>query len=105
MYSGTTVLMALAGLAWTAAQAVLPDMGTTIEERYAGVADAPTLQALAAALLFIAGGLLVLANLSAARHLPPGRGRRIVTIGLAMTALGVCGWQQVGQCSASISSR
>lgn len=88
MRSGTTVLLALAGLTWTTGQAVLPDMGLTIEERYARVADAPTLQALATALLFTAGGLLLLANLSAARHVPQGRGQRVVIVGVAMTSLG-----------------
>jgi hypothetical protein len=88
MRSGTTVLLGLAGLAWTTGQAVLPDVGATIEERYARVADAPTLQALSVGLLFTAGGLLVLGSLSAARHVPQGPGRRLVAVGVRLTALG-----------------
>jgi hypothetical protein len=88
MRSGTTVLLGLAGLAWTTGQAVLPDMGATIEERYARVADAPTLQALSVGLLFTAGGLLVLGSLSATKHLPQGPGRRLVAVGVRLTALG-----------------
>ena len=88
MRSGTTVLLGLAGLAWTTGQAVLPDMGATIEARYARVADAPTLQALSVGLLFTAGGLLVLGSLSATKHLPQGPGRRLVAVGVRLTALG-----------------
>lgn len=85
MRATTTVLLTTAGAAWLAGQAVLPDLGTTWEERYAAVADARHLEALSAGLFVVAGAALVLGALAVSRR---AVGRRTVTVGAALTALG-----------------
>jgi hypothetical protein len=82
------LLLALAGAAWTAGQAVLPDMGTEWPERLDAVAADRGGQALSAALFVVAGGLLVTAAVVAGPHLRAGRGGRLVRAGLVLVALG-----------------
>lgn len=87
----TTVPLALAGLAWTAGQAVQPDIGLEPAERYDHVVDARALESISGGLLLLAGVLLVVSGLFATRRLvelAPGRGGRLLTIGTTMLALG-----------------
>lgn len=83
-----TVPLVLAGVAWTAGQAVLPDMGTGSADRLAAVAADRPAQALSAALFVIAGGLLVVAAAIAVPRAPAGRGAGLTRTGLLMIALG-----------------
>lgn len=84
------ILLGAAGLAWLLGQAFLPDMGTRTADRYDAVADATTLQAWSAALLVIAGVLLVLGAFATSRALVDvrDRGARLIPVGAAMLALG-----------------
>jgi len=84
------ILLGAAGLAWLLGQAVLPDMGMRTADRYDAVADATTLEAWSAALLVVAGVLLVLGALATSRalHDVRGRGARLIRLGTAMLALG-----------------
>ncbi|WP_346619741.1 hypothetical protein [Blastococcus montanus] len=82
------VLLFLAGAAWTAGQAVLPDMGMEWGPRLAAVAGARPAQALSAGLFVVAGALLVTAAVVAARRPLPGRGAGTVRTGLVLLALG-----------------
>jgi hypothetical protein len=86
-----TVTLTLAGLTWTAGQAVLPDMGRDPAERYDRVADAPGLESLSGGLLVLAGVLMVLGAVMASRRLAtlaPARGGRALATGTALLALG-----------------
>lgn len=76
-----------AGAAWTAAEAVLPDYGTTAAARYAHIAAAPGREGLAGALLGISAVLFVLAALGAMPRRPLGRGRRPAAVGVALLGL------------------
>ena len=84
------VLLGAAGAAWLLGQGLLPDMGADTSARYEAVSAATGREALSAALLVIAGCLLVLGALATHRalHDVRGRGRRLVTVGAAMLALG-----------------
>lgn len=84
----STLLLAAAGAAWTVAQAVLPDLGSTAADRYENVATSRDMEALSAALFFVAAILLVLGALSLTRHTPAGRGRRPMAIGIRLLAVG-----------------
>lgn len=87
----TAILLALAGSAWTAGQAILPDMALDTADRYDLVAASRTAESWSGALLVVAGVLLVLAALSLARRLPTGpgeRGHRSLAIGTGMLGLG-----------------
>lgn len=86
--SSLPVLLLLAGAAWTAGQAVLPDMGTEWPERLAAVAADRPLQALATALFVLAGALLVAAAVVAGRVELPGRGAGLVRTGTVLLGLG-----------------
>lgn len=86
-----TATLALAGLAWTCGQAVLPDMGLDAGERYDRVADAPGLESLSGGLLILAGVLLVLGAVTASRRLASlsrVRGGATTATGTALLALG-----------------
>lgn len=82
------VLLVLAGLAWTSAQALLPDMGLEWSDRLAAVAGAPGQQAVASGLLVLAGCLLVLSAISLARIACTGRGARLIRIGTVLLGVG-----------------
>jgi hypothetical protein len=85
------VLLALAGSAWTAGQAILPDMALDTVARYDVVAANRAAEAWSGALLILAGVLLVLAAISLAHRLPTvpgGRGHRSLVVGIAMLGLG-----------------
>lgn len=87
----TTAPFALAGLFWTAAQAIQPDIGLETAERYDHVVDARGLESLSGGLFVVAGALLVLSGLAASRRLAeiaPARGGRLLTVGAALVALG-----------------
>ena len=87
----TTALIALAGLAWTAGQAIVPDMALETAERYDLVAADRAAEGWSGALLVLAGVLLVLAALSLARRLRSeagSPGHRRVVVGTAMLGLG-----------------
>lgn len=87
----TTAVIALAGLAWTAGQAILPDMALKTAERYDLVAADRAAEGWSGALLVLAGVLLVLGALSLARRLriePGARGHRRVVVGGALLGLG-----------------
>lgn len=86
-------LLAAAGLAWTVGQAVLPDMGLEMDERFAAVAGNRGTEALSTGLLAVAGCLLVLSALSitrtvSRRPLDGSRGARLLRVGAALLALG-----------------
>lgn len=86
-----TATLALAGLAWTCGQAVLPDMGHDAGERYDRVADTPGLESLSGGLLILAGALLVLGAVTASRRLASlalVRGGAATATGTALLALG-----------------
>lgn len=87
-HRSTTILLALAGLAWTAGQAVLPDMGADWSDRLTAVAASPVRQSAAIALLILAGGLLVLGAVAAARVPRQGRGARLTSAGVFLLGLG-----------------
>jgi len=85
------LFLALAGLCWTAGQAVLPDMAMETAERYDLVAADRGAQAWAAALLILAGWFLVLGALAVSRAVAArrrSRGARLLTVGTGMLALG-----------------
>lgn len=84
------VLLAGGGASWLLGQAVLPDMGTRTAQRYDAVAAAQTAEAWSAALLVVAGCLLVLGALATARATAglDGRGARLVSLGAGLLALG-----------------
>lgn len=82
------VLLVLAGLAWTSAQALLPDMGLEWADRLSAVADARDQQAAATALLILAGSLLVLAAIALARISVTGPGARLLRTGTMLLGLG-----------------
>lgn len=84
------ILLGAGGLAWLLGQAVLPDMGLETPDRYDAVVDARGLEALSAALLVVAGCLLVLGALAVARSLAGvrGPGARLIRLGAPMLALG-----------------
>lgn len=82
------VLLVLAGLAWTSAQTLSPDMGLELPERLAAVADARERQVASAALLVVTGCLLVLAVISLVGRVPTGRGSRLSRAGLMLLGLG-----------------
>ena len=84
MSSRPLYLLAAAGASWTTGQAVSPDMAMATAERYDLVAAARTAEALSAALLVLAGCLLVLAAVSLARIVPG----RLLAVGTAMLGLG-----------------
>ena len=87
----TTVLIALAGLAWTAGQAILPDMALETAERYDLVAADRASEGWSGALLVLAGVLLVLGALSLGRRLRTvagSPGHRGVVVGTALLGLG-----------------
>ena len=84
-------LLALAGAAWTAGQAVLPDMGADAADRLAAVAADRPAQALSGALFVVAGGLLVTAAALATPAVPAGPGSRLSRTGLVLIALGGVG--------------
>ncbi|MGY2128911.1 hypothetical protein [Blastococcus sp. SYSU DS0617] len=86
--SSLPVLLLLAGAAWTAGQAVLPDMGTAWSDRLAAVADDRPMQAVATALFVLAGALLVSAAVVAGGLRAFGRGGGAVRAGTVMLALG-----------------
>lgn len=86
-----TLTLALAGLAWTAGQAVLPDMSLDTGERFDLVAESPGLESLSGGLLIAAGALIVLGAVSSNGRLatlPLLPGRRALAIGTALLALG-----------------
>jgi hypothetical protein len=80
----TTLLLAAAGLSWTLGQAVLPDLGLEDAERYDAVASHRGLESLSAALLVVAGALLVLGALALSRRADT----RLLRAGTALTGLG-----------------
>jgi hypothetical protein len=82
------VLLLLAGTAWTAGQAVLPDMGLEWEARLAAVAEARGAQTLSTGLFILAGILLVAAAVTAARVPAAGRGARAIGIGTLLLGIG-----------------
>lgn len=82
------VLLSLAGVAWTSAQALLPDMGLEEAERLAAVAAAPGRQSAAAGLLMLAGSLLVVSAVILSRTARTGRGARLIRVGTLLLALG-----------------
>jgi hypothetical protein len=82
------VLMLVAGLAWTAGQALLPDMGLEWEPRLAAVAEARGAQALSTGLFVLAGILLVAAAITAAQARTAGRGARAITAGTLLLGIG-----------------
>jgi hypothetical protein len=86
--SSLPVLLLLAGLAWTAGQAVLPDMGLEWEARLDAVAAARGAQTLATGLFVLAGVLLVAAAVTAARMPATGRGARATGIGTLLLGIG-----------------
>ena len=86
--SSLPLLMLLAGAAWTAGQAVLPDMGLDWGERLDAVADARGAQTLSTGLFVLAGILLVAAAVSAARLPAAGRGARAIGIGTLLLGIG-----------------
>ncbi|WP_040338274.1 hypothetical protein [Candidatus Blastococcus massiliensis] len=86
--SSLPVLLLLAGAAWTAGQAVLPDMGTAWSDRLAAVAADRPMQALATALFALAGVLLVAAAVVAGRADVSGRGSGLMRAGTVMLGLG-----------------
>ncbi|WP_324274001.1 hypothetical protein [Blastococcus brunescens] len=86
--SSLTVLLLLGGVAWTAGQAVLPDMGMAWSARLDAVADARGAQSLSAGLFVVAGILLVAAAVAAARLAIGGRGARLVRVGTVLLGLG-----------------
>lgn len=93
MRSRTTLLLASAGVCWTLGQAVLPDMAMQTAARYELVAGNRGAEALSAALLVVAGCLLVLSAMSivrlvSERGLTGTRGSRLIAIGAACVGLG-----------------
>ena len=82
------VLLVLAGLAWTSAQALLPDMGLEWADRLTAVADARGRQSAASALLMLAGSFLVLAAIAMALASRTGPGARLTRIGTVLLGLG-----------------
>ena len=87
----TTALIALAGLAWTTGQAVLPDMALETAERYDLVAADRAAEGWSGALLVLAGVFLVLGALSLGRRLRTDAGspgHRRVIVGTALLGLG-----------------
>ena len=82
------LLMLLAGAAWTAGQAVLPDMGLEWAERLDAVAEARGAQTLSTGLFVLAGILLVAAAVTAARAPVAGRGARAIGIGTLLLGVG-----------------
>lgn len=85
-----SILLGGAGLSWLAGQAVLPDRGLTTAERYEAVVGSQPAEAWSAALLVVAGCLMVLGAVSTARATSAigGRGARLTRWGTAMLALG-----------------
>lgn len=86
--SSLPLLMLLAGAAWTAGQAVLPDMGMEWAARLDAVAGARGAQTLSIALFVLAGILLVAAAVAAARVPTVGRGARSVGVGTVLLGVG-----------------
>lgn len=86
LHPAALVPLTVAGACWTAGQAVLPDMGLQLPERYDAVAQARGLQALSTVLLFLAGSALVVAALALARA--AGRAPRLVSLGTVLLGLG-----------------
>lgn len=86
--SSLPVLMLLAGAAWTAGQAALPDMGLEWAERLDAVAGARGAQTLSTGLFVLAGILLVAAAVAAARLPAAGRGARAIGIGTLLLGVG-----------------
>ena len=87
----TSILFALAGVAWTTGQAIVPDMALDTAERYDLVAADRAAEAWSGALLVLAGVLLVVAAASLARRSSTAagaRGHRSVAVGTGMLALG-----------------
>lgn len=82
------VLLLLGAAAWTAGQAVLPDMGLEWADRLDAVAADRSAQALSAALFLLAGVLLVAAAVVAAVNARHGRGATAVRTGTVMLGLG-----------------
>jgi hypothetical protein len=86
--SSLPVLLLLAGVSWSAGQALLPDVGATWAARLEAVAAARTAETLSAGLLVLAGVLLVVASVTAARRSVTGRGAAAIRVGTMLLAVG-----------------
>jgi hypothetical protein len=86
--SSLPVFLLLAGVSWSAGQALLPDMGETWEVRLEAVAAARTAETVSAGLLILAGAFLVAAAVTAAGRPVIGRGAAAIRVGTALLGVG-----------------
>ncbi|MHA6667425.1 hypothetical protein ACX3O0_01000 [Homoserinimonas sp. A447] len=95
------ILFGIAGIAWTTAQSISPDMGTSMEARLDAVAASPGLQSTSTALLAVAAIFFVVSAISLARVPLTGRGARLIKTGGVM--LGIAGvWLAAGRAGFSL---
>jgi hypothetical protein len=100
--TSTIAALTIGAGCWLPGQAVLPDMGATLPQRMAAVDAARGMEALSAALLLIAGALLVVAAVGLSPAAPTGRGGRLVRWGVVLLGLGGV-WLAAGRAAFNLS--